>query len=274
MSVVKFGIVANFKEIDETAGRLMAAMRPGNLHQVGANRAYQQVKGKYRKRFASQVNKQSQWQQWKSKAFGTSEPGFLTGTTYDSITPDFGEQEARVFLEGVWPKGNQQLVNVTDKGGVSTCVKWGEGGDFEFSGFYLSSQRGPGPWYVPSEKMENKFYGQRDIDTRRKGKEIKFMFLDDEDISLVLGDMDKVLQGGINGDKSFAPIGGEVTPGVRIKDIDIPVEPEEPVTLEEVQSEIGVDPEQYLQPLYASGVSEKVIERERRKIMEFLKRQK
>lgn len=289
MSVVKFGIVADFRDIDETVGRLMAAMQPQKMHRVAVDRAYRQIKGKYALRFSSQVNRGSQWQSFKKKIPGLpadGAPGFLTGTTFNSIAQNSSAQEATVFLGGLWPQGefhypvrikekrNPLGPDAEDRLDIDDIVSgtkgqpkihWGPGDTIQMFGYYMPG--GASHYHVSAERMENKRYGP-------PGKEIRFIYLDNEDIDLVLGDMEKLLSGAIKGDDSFMPQGGEVTPGLKAKDIDIPTGPEEPVTLEEVQSEIGIDIEQHLQPLRTTGASEAAIERARKDIMEFLERQK
>lgn len=289
MSVVKLGIVADLKEIDKTVGRLMTAMQPQELHRVAADRVYRQVKGKYPKRFSSQVNRQSQWQSFKKKIPGLpadGAPGFLTGTTFDSIARGHSNEEASIFLGGMWPKGEfhyptrggqtkrgnlgpdaEDQLDIDDVASGTKGqpkIHWGSGDTIQMFGYYMPD--GASYHHISPERMENKRYGP-------PGREIRFMYLDNEDIDLVLDDMEKLLTGAIKGDDSFVPQKGEITPELKAKDISVPTEAEEPVTLEQFQSEIGVDVERYLQPLRAARVSEKVIEIERIKIMEFLKKQ-
>jgi hypothetical protein len=278
MSTVSFRIQADFSEVDATVGRMMEAMNPVGLNKVGANRAYRQVKGKYLARFAAQVNKASIWQQWKQGAFGTSRPpGIFTGSTIDSISAESDKKEGRVFLEGMWPKGNESPPPPTyaeradGTQVLNSCVQWGEGAEVELYGIYIKGH-GYSKIYIDPEPMETKFYGQRDFFTGSKGREIKFMHLDDEDVGLILEDIDKVLTAAIEGKGVVKPEGGEVVAGEGVDNI--PIAEAEAMEAEVIMSDIEVNIENHLAPLRAQGASNAAIERHRKEIEAFLRSQK
>lgn len=285
MSIVKFGIVANFKEIDETVGRLVSAMQPGNLHQVGASRAYRQTKGKYAARFAAQVKKGSGYQSFKKKIPvlpHDGDPGFLTGTTFNSISQDFSDEEARIFLGGTWPQGKQHYPSGRAKEKQNPLgpdaedridpndvmsgdrawpakIHWGPGDTVQLFGYVKRYS------HIASGKLGTFEYGP-------PSRRIQFMVLDSEDIDLIVGDMQQVLTAAIKGQDSVRPTGGEKVE--KVEEIPIPKAEAKALEKETEISEMGVSLQDEINRMRARGVSEVFIEREMKQYEVWLRGQK
>src|SRR3972149_3415723 len=111
---LQINLEVDWTEVDGAINRLITAIQPKHVHNLSAKTAYRQVKTKYPERWRSQVNTDSIWQQVKQeiqgqgKGFGSfltglgfaGEPGFLTGTTYKSITAESDYRKGRVYPKG------------------------------------------------------------------------------------------------------------------------------------------------------------------------------
>lgn len=108
--MLNFTVSADFTEVDKTMGLLMRGLKPEYINNLAAKVARKQVKTKYEERFASQVKQNSLWQQTKREvSYGLplgADPGFLTGTTFNSIISESSDEAGRVYPMGGWPQGS------------------------------------------------------------------------------------------------------------------------------------------------------------------------
>lgn len=296
-------IEIDYKEVDEAIGRLMGALNTERLHAIGSITAFKQVKTKYAERFSKQVNYNSKWQQSKRQVEGDlplgGRPGFLTGTTFNSISVDYDDKRGGVYLKGSWPKGSGRaaLYRVTEGDAESSfkktiadiCFKWGEGFGLDFKLPETSV------YHKNPEEMINKKYGPDgdvflkrtgkalNIEEGKKSREIKFMYLDDEDIDIVISNLQKYIENTMEGNdagvkgvfESLKLPKKEDMLGVDIPGADIYQEAGKGQyeTLESsTQSDIIYDSLKSLQQSFSGGlISEETYSIEKQALEEFLK---
>jgi hypothetical protein len=213
-----FTAIADFSDLDKTVANLVRALRPRTVNYIAALKAKKQVKKKYAERFKAQTNRGSKWQTAKreaemmggGKGFPLGpEPGFLTGTTYRSITAEADNNSGRVFPKGIWPKGSGQIspsrasgqVGYDPNTGTQTfeassegdhvdlCFKWSmaSGLEYKFWG-------GGPPKYIEAQPMVNIRYGGV--------REIQWNFLNEDDVSSVRAVVDEMIRHNITGNIS------------------------------------------------------------------------
>ena len=213
-----FTAVADFTELDNTVANLVAALHPKNVHGISALKGRKQVKKKYAERFKSQTRRGSNWQVAKREAELLSkgggfplgpEPGFLTGTTYKSIVAEADSSSGRIYPKGIWPKGVGQVSasretgeagydpntgESTFEGGseaahVALCFKWSMASGLEYR-FWA----GGAPKYVESQQMTTMRYGGV--------REIKWNFLNNDDVTQVCKAVEEMLRHNISGNRA------------------------------------------------------------------------
>jgi len=284
---------ADFGEVNQAMSRIMAATAPRKISKIAIRRAYKQVKGKYAARFAAQVNKGSSWQQFKKQIPLPSggAPGFFTGTTYNAIRWSVEDDVARVFLEGTWPEGSfsypesgarpkpgDKTGNLSgsspdalSKGDLENmhaqvaAVHWGgkKGGKKNAVFVAVPSDEGHGFFgYIDSEPLATKQYG--------KDGNIKFMYLDQEDVGLIRSDIERLLDAAVHGKKEVTLEGG-VKGDKTIEQLDIPEEERKAMETAVVKADIGAAGEEYLAEMLAKGTSAAAVARLRRELEDFLK---
>jgi len=185
---IHIGLHPDFREVDATINRLITAMSPKMVNSLATRVARKQVKGKYAERFRTQTNSESNWQERKREAalgegrfpYGP-EPGFLTGTTFNSITAESGQDGGKVFLKGMWPQGSGHVSMRDESNHVLACFKWStEGLEFLFSDMAR-------PKYPPPQKLDTIDY------TSEGGRKIEWMYLDDQDVDMVTKSVENLL---------------------------------------------------------------------------------
>ncbi len=208
--MLDYTLQIDYAEVNATMARVMGAMRPEAIHNVASRRAWYQVKTKYADRWKSQVNSESYWQQAKrgandgmSASDGMplgSDPGFLTGTTFRAITANAGPGGGVVSLEGMWPEGTGCVTN------SESMFKWGDNSGLEYfihhgyaaaAGAFNADKGAPGSGgftYIPKQN----------IATMKYESNAEWMYLDGQDISLILKDIAGVINSKIQNRASMA----------------------------------------------------------------------
>ena len=204
--MIRLDLQVDWTEVDRAMGRLMAAIQPKRIHAIAASVAKNQVISKYAGRWASQTD-DTRWQRTKKEiqdfAVGVEgkkgfplgiKPGFLTGTTFKSISMESDAQNGRVLLKGRWPQGSDcvasyMLQQLSEDGNEENSsrypdkyFKWGPDG-LEFNlGWW-----GGSPKYVRSSDLKGMQYVANQ----------QWMYLDDEDIAKITDVLDRSLANAI-----------------------------------------------------------------------------
>lgn len=238
--MIQLDLEVDWTEVDGAINRLITAIQPNHIHSLAAKTTWKQVKTKYPQRWRSQVNVNSIWQQVKQeiqgqgKGFGSfltglgfaAKPGFLTGTTYKSITAEYDNRRGRVYPKGRWPQDPDCAdlpSEYTDKEGQSKTgavkyFKWGDDGlEFYLGPGYQRKLEGDqaSPSYRRDERMVNKEYYA------------DWLFLDSEDIDLVMANVSSLLDSAMENNRAGIT---SLYRSVRFKDT--------PVTLEQAKEEV------------------------------------
>jgi len=291
---IQIEFAADLSEVSKAINNLVSVIAPANVHNLAGKRAFRQVKGKYAARFRAQVNEQSDWQLFKKDIplpMG-SDPGFFTGTTYNSIRWSADDDLCRVFLEGMWPQGSfawpeesespkkpgdtsgnlgaesPDRLSAADLESIHSetgQVHWGgkKGGKTNAVFVNVPSSEGRGFYgYIKAEPLETKKYG--------KDGRIKFMYLDQEDVNLIRGDMEGMLRAAIQGKKRVVLTGGEGG-GEQVEALDLPESERKALETDQLRGEVSIKIDNLLQSMRAKGASEAIIERHRKELEAFIK---
>lgn len=224
-------VSGDYTAVDKAMNGLIAAMRPKALHSLTTQVAWKQVKSKYDERFAAQTKSHSLWQQTKQEVESGlplgSDPGFLTGTTFNSIAAHASFIEGMIFPEGPWPQGsgNAWIHPLTaEEYGASQfntdipINARGQGYGFIWDELGLHANvKGTSPMaFERHPSMMNMPYG----DMSGRGG-IHWLYLDDEDINIVMSSLEEyfkyIIAGNFTGLKGIfqkAKFAGRNAPGI------------------------------------------------------------
>lgn len=220
--MIQLDLEVDWTEVDGAINRLLTAVQPAHINNLAARTAWKQVKTKYPGRWRSQVKVSSKgegswWQQAKQKiqgegkGFGSyltgldfaGKPGFLTGTTYRSITAESDYRRGRVYPKGRWPLGvdsdcaNLPVTYESADGmlhtGSAMYFKWGNDG--------LEFHLGPGYQYETEGDQASPSY-RRDERMTEKKYFADWLFLDSEDIELVISNTSALFEYAIQNDQA------------------------------------------------------------------------